>query len=151
VAVASARGFGFNRQMGGNRRPHGSTGGSGNSGGSGSNGGAGQWATKLCDNASLAEAFLNQTQQLILQLQANGSYAGVLQERAQEVAYLQNATNTALLSSNCTGFFIGLSNACKLDKLAEAQEEQYEQNAAGLFKQIVQSLVGSRNVFGDNF
>jgi hypothetical protein len=112
-------------------------------GGSGSNGNG--FVTLLCANASLAQSFLTQIQQLINTLQSNGSFTQVLQARANEIAYIQNATDVALLSSNCTAYFIGLQNAKALDKLAGDQQEQYTWIAANLFSQIIQSLFGNNH------
>jgi hypothetical protein len=153
VAVVAARN-GHNQGSGGQRPDgHGSGGqGSDHSGegsdhsGEGSNrGNHSSWATKLCDNGSLAQSFLTQTQQLITNLQSNGSYTRVLQSRAQEINYVQNADNANLLSSNCTGFFVGLGDAQSADKLAEDQQKQAARTAGQLLIQIIVSLVGGGN------
>ncbi|CAF3930241.1 unnamed protein product, partial [Rotaria sp. Silwood1] len=59
-----------------------------------------RWASTLCANSSLTQLFLNQTRALITQLNSNGSFAQVLQQKTQDIAYIESDTNAALLSSN---------------------------------------------------
>jgi len=92
----------------------------------------------------LAQSFLTQVQQLITTLQTNGSFTQVLANQAQEVAYLQNSTDSTLLSSNCTAYFAGLNNAIQADQQALQTQLQYQQIAAQQLFQIVYSLVGHR-------
>ncbi|CAF3704738.1 unnamed protein product [Rotaria sp. Silwood1] len=68
-----------------------------------------RWASKLCANSSLVQSFLNQTRALIIQLNSNDSFAQVLQQKTQKIAYIESDTNAALLSSNCTQYFNGLA------------------------------------------
>ncbi|UJR38044.1 hypothetical protein I4U23_030726 [Adineta vaga] len=103
-----------------------------------------QWETKVCANASIAEAFLEQTRQLITDLQANGTYDKVLEKRQNEINYINNANNTGVLSSNCTQFFTGLNAARTLDRQAQEQEWSIQRTAGRLFFQIIQSLVGGK-------
>jgi hypothetical protein len=110
--------------------------------GRGGHGNKGQWVSELCANETLAESFLTQTRELITTLESNGSYSNVLADRAQEITYIQSATNAALLSTNCTGFFSGLNNARSLDSQAQQQQQAYQRTAGRLFWQIIQSLVG---------
>jgi len=131
VALASAR-PGKGPQPGGSR-PGGPGRGHGNKG---------QWVSELCANETLAESFLTQTRALITTLESNGSYSNILADRAQEITYIQSATNAALLSTNCTGFFSGLNNARNLDSQAQQQQQAYQRTAGRLFWQIIQSLVG---------
>ncbi|CAF2671290.1 unnamed protein product [Rotaria sp. Silwood2] len=109
------------------------------------------WSSKLCQNQTLAQSYLNYTRQLITTLETNGSYTQVLQKRAQAIAYLKNDNNTELLSSNCSQFFAGLKDAQKLDAQALLQQKRYEDNAVRLYKQIFQSLLGFRFVLDDAF
>jgi hypothetical protein len=111
----------------------------------------GQWASKLCDNETLAHEFLTEVRQLITTLQTNGSYGRVLQDHTQTIAYIQSDPNAAVLSSNCTGYFVGLQNAQKLDQNAEEQQEQYEENLDFLYIKIIQSLVGTRVSINEGF
>ncbi|CAF2149283.1 unnamed protein product [Rotaria magnacalcarata] len=80
-----------------------------------SGGNTNNWASKLCANSSLAQAFLSNSQAVITQLNSNGSFAQFLQQKAQEVAYIENSANVALLSSNCTQYFNGLATAQNAD------------------------------------
>ncbi|CAF0831286.1 unnamed protein product [Rotaria sordida] len=109
------------------------------------------WSSKLCENQTLAQSYLNNTRQLITTFETNGSYTQVLQKRAQAIAYFKNNNNTVLLSSNCSQFFIGLKNARKLDAQALLQQRIYEENAARLYKRILQSLLGFRFFIYDDF
>ncbi|CAF1502328.1 unnamed protein product [Rotaria magnacalcarata] len=105
------------RSGGGDRFPSGG-GGHFPSGGGGhfpSGGNTNNWASKLCANSSLAQAFLSNSQAVITQLNSNGSFAQFLQQKAQEVAYIENSANVALLSSNCTQYFNGLATAQNAD------------------------------------
>ena len=106
------------------------------------NGFGSQLSTKLCANQSLADAFLAQMQELINTLQTNGSFTQVLADRAQEIAYIQSATNTALLSSNCTAYFTGLTTAINADRAVVKTREQYFRAAADATKQIIVNLIG---------
>ncbi|CAF2785911.1 unnamed protein product [Rotaria sp. Silwood2] len=99
------------------------------------------WVSNICANDTLTQSFLNQTRQLINDLQSNGSFTQVLQERAQFISYIQNDNNTELFLSNCTEYFNGLKSAKILDKQALEQEKQYEQIANRLFRQIIQSFI----------
>ncbi|CAF1344339.1 unnamed protein product [Rotaria sp. Silwood1] len=109
------------------------------------------WSSKLCQNQTLAQSYLNYTRQLINTLETNGSYTQVLQKRAQSIAYFKNDNNTAFLSSNCSQFFAGLKYARKLDAQALKQQQMYENNAARLYKQILHSLLGFRFFVDDDF
>ncbi|CAF1417392.1 unnamed protein product [Rotaria sp. Silwood1] len=99
-----------------------------------------RWASKLCVNSSLAQLFLTQTRALITQLSSNSSYAQVLQQKAQQIAYIQNDTNGALLSSNCTQYFNGLATARNADMKIQRQQKEYQKIVNRLFKQIIASL-----------
>jgi hypothetical protein len=92
----------------------------------------------------LAQSFLTQVQQLITTLQTNGSFGQVLTSVAQEVAYIQNSTDAALLSTNCTAYFAGLNSAIQADQQAAQIQLQYQLIAAQQFSQIVYTLVGNR-------
>ncbi|CAF5227919.1 unnamed protein product, partial [Rotaria magnacalcarata] len=46
------------------------------------------WGTKLCANSTVAQSFVTQTQQVIANLQSNGSFTQALQNRANAIAYL---------------------------------------------------------------
>jgi hypothetical protein len=98
----------------------------------------------------LAQAFLTQTQQLITTLTTNGSFTQFLGQHTQATAYIQNAANTNLLSSNCTGYFVGLKAAKILDQQAAQAQQQYQQIAVQAFFQIIQSLVGGNGGNGDS-
>ena len=99
-------------------------------------------SSKLCANQSTASSFLNQTQQLINTLQANGSFTQFLADRAQGVAYILSSDNAALLSSNCTAYFIGLNSATNADQTALQAKLQYYQIADNALKAIIRSLIG---------
>ena len=100
------------------------------------------WESKICANASIADAFLNQTRQLITDLTANGTFTSVLTERQNEITYINSDDNKAILSSNCTQFFTGLDAARDLDRQAEKQQMELQRTARDLFVQIVRSLLG---------
>ncbi|CAF3222944.1 unnamed protein product [Rotaria sp. Silwood2] len=95
-----------------------------------------RWASKLCANSSLAQSFLNQTRALITQLNSNGSFAQVLQQKTQEIGYIESDSNAALLSSNCTQYFKGLAAARNADMQTQRQQQEYQNIATRLFKQI---------------
>ncbi|CAF3441816.1 unnamed protein product [Rotaria socialis] len=99
-------------------------------------------ASKLCANNSLAQAFLSKNQAAFTQLKSNGSFAQFLEEKAQEVAYIQNSPNVALLSSNCTQYFNGLATARNADRQKERQQREYERIGANLLRQIIPTIFG---------
>ncbi|CAF1573425.1 unnamed protein product [Rotaria magnacalcarata] len=101
-----------------------------------------KWASQLCANSSLAQAFLSKNQAVFTQLNSNGSFAQFLQQKAQQVAYIQNSANAALLSSNCTQYFIGLTTAQYADMQKERQQQEYENIATRLVQQIIPTIFG---------
>ncbi|CAM4795615.1 unnamed protein product [Rotaria magnacalcarata] len=103
------------------------------------------WGTKLCANSTVAQSFVTQTQQVIANLQSNGSFTQALQNRANAIAYLVNGANVDLLSSNCTSYFSGLRNAKMLDNKAVAKAIRLDKTAQRLLSQVVKSLVGTNN------
>ncbi|CAF2994087.1 unnamed protein product [Rotaria sp. Silwood2] len=141
LGLVSARSFGGHGGSGGDNH-HERPGGNNHHGGS--NGGNNKTiASTLCANTTLAALYVTQIQAIITQLINNGSFTDWLQQHAQEVAYFQNADNTALLSSNCTGYFSGLDAARALDMTAQNQREQYTKIGNGLFRDILHNLVGN--------
>lgn len=102
-----------------------------------------EWSSNLCNNGTLAQSLVANIQAFITTLETNGSFTGVLQQHNQAIAYIQNSANTNILSSNCTAYFNGLTNALKLDKIAEEQEENYEESVYRQLRQILQSVIGS--------
>ncbi len=140
MAIVLARDSHFNQNIRSNRR-------SMNRG----NPPPGKWTTKLCDNETLAHKFLTEVRQLLTTLDTNGSYSRVFQDHTQTIAYIQGDPNATVLSSNCTGYFVGLQNAQKLDQNAEEQQEQYEENLDFLYIKIIQSLVGTRVSINEGF
>ncbi|CAF1290817.1 unnamed protein product [Rotaria sordida] len=108
------------------------------------------WRFDFCENETVAQSFLNQSRQLISDLQSNGSYGQALQKRAQFISYIQNDTNAELLSSNCTEYFCGLQDARELDKQALEQQKQNDQTVENSFRQLIQSLCESMMNSGDS-
>ncbi len=145
AVLVSAYGGPHGRPGGGSGGGSGGGYGGGHGGGQGGGGHGGQynWVTQLCDNATLAQDFLTEIQALITTLQSNGSYSQVLTNHAQEIAYIQNSNDSALLSSNCTAYFAGLKAAKQADQAAIQLQQQYQSAAAQAFFQIIQSLVGN--------
>ncbi|CAF2648189.1 unnamed protein product [Rotaria sp. Silwood2] len=83
---------------------------------------------------------------LISNLQANSSYNSVLQlEMVNVVSYLQNTTNQALLSTNCTTFVTNLKAAKSADEAAERTREQIASDIQRQFKQVAHNATGSNN------
>ncbi|CAM2702316.1 unnamed protein product [Rotaria socialis] len=107
-----------------------------------SGGNTNMWASKLCANISLAEEFLSNIQAVITQLNLNESFAQFLQQKVQEVAYIENSTNVALLSSNCTQYFNGLTTAQNADMEAKRQQQEYEDIGTRLLQQIIPTIFG---------
>ena len=100
----------------------------------------GMFVSKICSNQTVAQELLTEMQQLLNTFQSNGSFAQFLADGAQEVAYIQRPSSAALLSSNCTGFFIGLKNAKDADQVAFVGKFQYYRIA------IVKIMKTFRNV-----
>ena len=82
--------------------------------------------------------------QLIDNLQSNGSFTNILADGAQQVAYIQSSSSTALISSNCTGFFFGLQNAKDADRDALVEKFQYYRIAIDAVMQTLRNLLGRR-------
>lgn len=101
-----------------------------------------QMVSKLCSNQTVVQTLLIKVQQLIATFQSNGSFTQVLADRTREVTYIQSSSSAALLSSNCTGFFVGLKNAKDADDAAMRTRLQYYQIAASALMQTVFSLIG---------
>ena len=113
-------------------------------GGPGGDGSLDQISSKICANETLPPIFLAQMQQLFTTLQANGSFSQALTDRAQEVAYIQNANNAAVLSSNCTGYFSNLKIALNADRAVVEAREQYQRIVAKAIMDIIGNLIGRR-------
>ncbi|CAF3297640.1 unnamed protein product [Rotaria socialis] len=103
-------------------------------------GSSGTLASKACANATVAQSLVTQMQALITQLTSNGSFTAALQQRAQELAYYNNAANTPLLTSNCTQYFAGVTAATALDKAAQMAQIQYTNVANNLIQGIFRSV-----------
>ncbi len=98
----------------------------------------------ICSNNSTAQSYLSQTLALINKLQANSSYNSVLQlQSANFVSYLQNTTNQALLSNNCTAFMTNLKAAKSADNAAEYTRQQIASNIQQQFQQVAHNATGS--------
>ncbi|CAF1980645.1 unnamed protein product [Rotaria magnacalcarata] len=108
-------------------------------------GSSGTPTSKACANATVAQSVVTQMQALITQLTNNGSFTAVLQQRAQELAYYNNAANTPLLTSNCTQYFAGVNAASVLDNAANLKQRQYTNIANNLIQGIFRSVGGYYN------
>ena len=97
---------------------------------------------KLCSNQTAAQIFLSKIQQLITTLQSNSSFAQVLADRANEVAYIQSSNSAARLSSDCPGFIAGLKSAKDADDAALKARFQYYHIAAAALMKTIGELVG---------
>lgn len=97
--------------------------------------------TRLCTNTTVAQLFVTQTRAQIAAFAANSSFADFLQKNTQAVAYLQNASNDGLISTNCTGYFTGLQTAHMNDMTAQRLIESYTEVANNALRSIVQGLV----------
>lgn len=93
-----------------------------------------------CSNLTAVQSFASQYQTLITELTNNGSFTQWLQDHAQELTYIQNADNIALIDSNCTAFFSGLASARALDQTALLQKRQYSENAQNRVNQLLAAL-----------
>lgn len=143
---------GPNRGGGPNRRGGGGDGDSGDddSGGDGDRGhghGHGDGGlSNICNNLTVAGQFPAAVQAVITTLQSNGSFAAVLASKAQEIEYVTNATNTALISTNCTAYFDGFNTARETDQEAQKAAQQYYKIAGDLLKQAIQALTGGSKI-----
>lgn len=100
----------------------------------------------LCANSTVAQAYLTQVLSLITNLQLNSTYNPVLQLQSPNfVSYLQNTTNQALLSTNCTAFVTNLKMAKLADELAERIRENIAFNIQYQLKQVARSATGGRS------
>lgn len=103
----------------------------------------------ICSNTTTAQSYLSQTLALINKLQANSSYNSVLQlQSANFVSYLENKTNQALLSTNCTAFVISLKAAKTADEIAEHKQQQIASYIEHQFEQVARNTTGSNNPDG---
>lgn len=98
--------------------------------------------TKLCSNQTAAQIALTKIQQLISTLQSNGSFAQVLADRANEIAYIQSSNSATRLSSDCPGFFTGLKSAKDADDAALKARFQYYRIAAAALMKTIGELIG---------
>ncbi|CAF1091562.1 unnamed protein product [Rotaria sp. Silwood1] len=132
LGLVSARGFGGNRHDGSSEENNNNV-----------------PLSKLCDNITVAQTYVTQLQGNITALVNNGSFTTWLQQHVQEVAYIQNASNTDLLLSNCTAYFSGLLAARALDQTAQDQQKQYMTIADRLIGDVLRQFIrkgrGSRH------
>jgi hypothetical protein len=100
-------------------------------------------SSSICANSTTAQSYLTQILALINNLQANASCNAVLQlQDPNFVSYLNNATNQALISSNCTAFVIGLKNATWADKTAQRTQLQLAFNIQQQIRQVASNVIG---------
>ncbi|CAF1002046.1 unnamed protein product [Rotaria sordida] len=128
LGLVSAGGFGRNRGIGGDIHHGDSIGGRGydNTG-----------ESRLCANSTVVQLYVKQTQAVITQLNNNGSFTDFFEKRKEETSYLQNADNTAVLTSNCTKYFKDLDAARTRDKIAQNQRDRYTEIANRLLDNIL--------------
>jgi hypothetical protein len=104
--------------------------------------------TSICSNTTTAQSYLSQTLALINNLQANSTYNSTLKlQSANFVSYLQNTTNQALLSTNCTIFFTNLKAARLADKAAERTRQQITSEIERKFEQVTRNVTGSNELY----
>lgn len=101
-----------------------------------------RWQTALCDNSTIAESFLPKVRELIRTLQGNSSFTKILEMKSNQIAFILNEENTALISSNCTAFFDGLRTARNQDRETMMTVKNYGRIAQRLFMKLVRSLTG---------
>lgn len=82
---------------------------------------------------------MTKIRQTIATLQSNESFNEVLQKRSNEINFLLSDENAALLSTNCTEFSVGLSEAKKLDRQAEAKLKKLAKTVEKLFADVFRS------------
>lgn len=114
--------------------------------------------TSICSNSTIAQSYLSQILSLIQTLQANTTTNATLQQRYSSfVSYLQNSTNQAVLTSNCTTFVSNLKVAQAADKNRECVAQELEDRIQQQFQQVARNATGSRKPVdvddsqGDNF
>ncbi|CAF4102988.1 unnamed protein product [Rotaria sordida] len=109
--------------------------------------------SRFCANSTLVQSYVKQMQAVITQLNNNGSFTDFFEKRKEETSYLQNADNTALLTSNCTQYFKGLDSARTRDKVAQNLRDRYTEIANQLLGNILQNCqtrfrdYGRRQIF----
>ncbi len=107
----------------------------------------------ICSNTTIAQSYLSQILALITKLEANSSTNSVLQlQSANFVSYLQNTTNQALLSTNCTTFVTNLKAAQSADNAAECTRQRIASNIEQKFQQVARNATHSNgpNELDDN-
>jgi len=96
----------------------------------------------------VANLFPSTIQAVITNLQSNGSFSGFLAAYANSIAYIENATNTALVSSNCSAYVSGLQSALQADQNNLQLQKSYIQAAFSSLAQAIQSLTGNNGYNG---
>jgi len=98
----------------------------------------------ICSNNATAQSYLSKALTLTSNLQANSTTNAVLQlEFAHFVSFLQNTTNQALISTNCTTFVTNLHAAQLADKAAENAREKIDHYIEEQFDQVIRNATGS--------
>jgi ribosomal protein L22 len=99
----------------------------------------------ICSNNTIAQSYLSQVLSLINNLQVNSSYNSILQlQSANFVSYLQNTTNQALLSTNCTTFVTDLKAAKSADQEAERTRQKIASKIEKEFQQVARNATDNR-------
>jgi hypothetical protein len=99
----------------------------------------------ICSNNTIAQSYLSQVLSLINNLQANSSYNAILQLQFDNfVSYLQNTTNQALVSTNCTTFVNDLKAAKSADQEAESTRQKIASKIEKEFQQVACNATDNR-------
>jgi len=108
----------------------------------------GHTPTSICSNTTTAQLYVSQTLILINNLQANSTYNSTLKlQYANFVSYLQNTTNQALLTTNCTVFFANLKAAQLADNAAENTRQQIAAKIEQQFEQVTRNVTGRDELY----
>ncbi len=100
--------------------------------------------TSICTTNTTQTAYLNDTVALINTFEQNSTYNTVLQlEASNFVSYITNATNQALVHSNCTAFVIGVKTAKAADAKAEHNRQKIAEDIRKRIDQIPHIVTGS--------
>ena len=100
--------------------------------------------TSVCSNITSAQSYLTQILPIINSLLANSTYKPILESGwTNYIAFLQNTTNQALLSSNCTVYVANLKAAVVADDNAERIRDDIASIIDKKFEQVARNATGN--------
>lgn len=104
---------------------------------------------KICSDTDAAQDYVKQTIELIDKLEANSTYAPILQKQSPNLLrFLKDSTNQQLFKTKCEDFFQGLKTARKADRDEQRTQVKLVRQIQKQFKDI-KKMIDKQNYFAE--